>query len=56
MGLRGKLNVPNVFEYFMNAFPDLRQMRDDVFSQGEPSREQKIELGKYVRGTARSLP
>lgn len=47
LGLRGRLKVPNLFEYFVEAFPELRTMRDNLFQQGaEPSREQKIELGK----------
>lgn len=47
MGLRGRVQVPNTAEYFVKAVPELRAMRDDIFSGGEPSREQKIELGKY---------
>ena len=48
MGLRCRLKG-NAFEYFLSRFPDLRAMRDDMFRAGEPSRDQKIELGKYFQ-------
>lgn len=46
MGLRGTLRVSNVFQFFVEKFPELRQLRDDTFAGGEPSREAKIELGQ----------
>ncbi|MCE9670117.1 GvpL/GvpF family gas vesicle protein [Myxococcus stipitatus] len=46
LGLRIRLIDPNAFEYYVNAFPELRAMRDDLYREGEPSREEKIELGK----------
>ena len=47
MGLRGVLQVPDVFEFFVQRYADLRKMRDETFANGEPSREEKIELGQY---------
>jgi len=46
MGVRGTLQVDDVFKYFVEKLPDLRQMRDEIYSGGEPSREEKIELGQ----------
>lgn len=46
MGVRGLLRVPDVFQYFLETFPDLRQLREETFSGGNPSREQMIELGQ----------
>lgn len=46
MGLRGRLQVPDVFQYFLEKFPDLRRTRDEMYAGGEPSREEKIELGQ----------
>lgn len=46
MGLRGVLNVDDTFGYFVEKFPELRTARDETFAAGEPSREDKIELGQ----------
>lgn len=46
MSLRGKLSVPNVFQYFVGREPELRALRDETFANGEPSREARIELGQ----------
>jgi len=46
MGLRGTLRVPDVFQFFIEKFPELRERRDETFAGGEPSREAKIELGQ----------
>lgn len=46
MGLRGLLRVDDAFAYFIEKFPDLREARDETFAGGEPSREEKIELGQ----------
>lgn len=46
MGVRGVLQVEDVFRYFVEKLPDLRKMRDEIYSGGEPSREEKIELGQ----------
>lgn len=47
MGLRGVLRVDDPFAYFVEKFPDLRDARDETFAAGEPSREDKIELGQF---------
>lgn len=51
MGLRGRLQVPDVFQYFLEKFPDLRNSRDAMYAGGEPSREEKIELGQLFAET-----
>ncbi|MBI5445104.1 MAG: GvpL/GvpF family gas vesicle protein [Deltaproteobacteria bacterium] len=50
MEVRAELNVPNVFEYFVNARPELRAERDRVFGSGNaPSRDDKIALGQLFQ-------
>lgn len=47
MGLRVVWDVPNIFEYFVNLRPELKQMRDAVFGgAGGPTRDDRIELGR----------
>src|SRR5262249_2097337 len=46
MGVRGQLNVDNAFDYYIEAYPELGEKRDELYEDGEPSREDKIELGK----------
>jgi len=47
MGLRVTWDVPNIFEYFVNTHAELRLARDRlVGARGEPSQEEKIELGR----------
>jgi hypothetical protein len=47
MGLRVSLDVPNIFEYFVNTHPELRAARDRLLgSYRTPSQEDKIELGR----------
>lgn len=47
MGLRVFWDVPNIFEYFVNTYPELREMRDGLFQgPGEPSQDDRIELGR----------
>jgi hypothetical protein len=47
MGLRVTWDVPNIFEYFVNTHAELRLARDRlVGARGEPSHEEKIELGR----------
>jgi len=47
MGLGISWNVPNIFEYFVNTHPVLRNLRDQFFRGGRtPSREEMIELGR----------
>lgn len=47
MGLRVSLDVPNIFEYFVNTHPELRAARDRFLgTYRNPSQEDKIELGR----------
>jgi hypothetical protein len=49
MGLRVRWDVPNVFEYLVDRHEELRIARDQAFQGGrEPSREERIELGRMV--------
>ncbi|MFY9259550.1 MAG: GvpL/GvpF family gas vesicle protein [Gallionella sp.] len=46
MGLRVKLDVPNVFEYMVNSQSELAALRDRVYNkQHGPSQMDQIELG-----------
>ncbi len=48
MELRVMYEVPNVFEYFVSKYPELKAERDELYKgNGEPSREEKIELGQH---------
>lgn len=47
MELRVTYEVPNVFEYFVEKYPDLKRERDQVYKgNGEPNRDQKIQIGQ----------
>ncbi len=47
MGMRVSYDVPNIFEYFISIYPDLRAARDRFFGgYREPSQEAKLELGR----------
>ena len=47
MGLRVSLDVPNIFEYFVNTHPELRTARDRFLGPyRNPSQDDKIELGR----------
>jgi len=47
MGLRVSWDVPNIFEYFIAVYPELRSARDRLFgTHREPSQEDKIEVGR----------
>lgn len=47
MGLRVVWDVPNIFEYFVDIHPDLRDARDRLIGKNrEPRQEDKIELGQ----------
>jgi hypothetical protein len=47
MGLKVKWDVDNIFEYFIQADPDLRAFRDQIFGRSTaPSQAEKIELGR----------
>jgi hypothetical protein len=47
MGVRVIWDVPNIFEYFVNTHPELRQARDQFLAgPREPTQEDKIEVGR----------
>ena len=47
MGVRVVWDVPNIFEYFVNAHPDLKEARDRLFSGcNQPAQNDRIELGR----------
>jgi hypothetical protein len=47
MGVRVTWDVPNIFEYFVNTHPELRQARDQFLGGArEPAQEDKIEVGR----------
>ena len=47
MGLRVKLDGPNIFEYFVNTNSELRSARDRLLGGNrQPTQEDKIELGR----------
>ncbi|MCX5683021.1 MAG: GvpL/GvpF family gas vesicle protein, partial [Planctomycetota bacterium] len=52
MTLRVVWDVPNLFEYFVHAHPELCELRDRLFMGArEPSEEEKIELGRQFDRT-----
>jgi hypothetical protein len=47
MGVRVVWDVPNIFEYFVDAHPDLKEERDRLFGGSkQPSQNDRIELGR----------
>ena len=47
MGLKVKWDVDNIFDYFVNADPELAAFRDQIFGRSSaPTRADKIELGR----------
>lgn len=47
MGLRVTWDVPNIFEYFVDTHPELRDARDRfLLGRGDPTPEDKIEVGR----------
>lgn len=47
MGLRVTWDVPNIFEYFVQTHPELRQVRDRAFGRHrEPTHDEMIEIGR----------
>ncbi len=47
MGVRVVLDVPNIFEYFVDAHPELKEARDRLFGgSSQPSQNDRIELGR----------
>ncbi len=48
MELRVAYEVPNVFEYLVAKYPELKQDRDQIYKPNvEPTKEQKIDLGQH---------
>ncbi|NMH66456.1 GvpL/GvpF family gas vesicle protein [Shewanella salipaludis] len=46
MGLRVSWNVPDIYEYFVRQYPELRRQRDQVYGTGsKPGRDERINLG-----------
>jgi hypothetical protein len=51
MGLRVTWDVPNIFEYFVDTHPELREERDRFLTgHREPSMNDKIEVGRFFDG------
>lgn len=47
MGLRVRWDVPNIFEYFVNANTELKRIREQFFTSNRtPTRGEKIEIGR----------
>jgi hypothetical protein len=47
MGLRVSWDVPNIFDFFIDQYPELRWERDKYFGKHRgPTHEDKIELGR----------
>ncbi|MGA7760486.1 MAG: GvpL/GvpF family gas vesicle protein [Candidatus Binataceae bacterium] len=47
MGVRVVWDVSNIFEYFVDAHPDLKEARDRLFGgSNQPSQNDRIELGR----------
>jgi hypothetical protein len=47
MGVRVVWDVPNIFEFFIDAHPDLKEARDRLFGgSNQPAQNDRIELGR----------
>jgi hypothetical protein len=46
MGLRVQLDVENPFAWYVDQTPALKALRDQVFAGGEPSHDDRLELGR----------
>lgn len=46
MGLRVRWDVPNIFEYFVETQPELRELRDRLFRGRQPTKDELIDLGR----------
>lgn len=47
VGLRVKWTVDDIFEYFVETYDELRELRDSVFGENrEPTRREKIQVGE----------
>ncbi|MEI6135676.1 MAG: GvpL/GvpF family gas vesicle protein, partial [Desulfomonile sp.] len=50
MGLRVNLDVPNIFEYLVRTYEELRIARDQFLRPNrEPTQDEKIELGRLFQ-------
>ena len=55
MGLRGNLDVPNIFEYLVTTYDELRIARDELLRPNrEPTQDEKIELGRLFQNILES--
>ncbi len=55
MGLRVNLDVPNIFEYLVRTYDELRIARDELLRpHREPTQEEKIELGRLFQNILES--
>jgi hypothetical protein len=55
MGLRVAWDAPDIFEYFVNAHPELRAARDRYFgTHRSPAHEDKIEVGRLFEQILRA--
>ena len=55
MGLRVNLDVPNIFEYLVRTYEELRIARDEFLRPNrEPTQDEKIELGRLFQNILES--
>ena len=55
MGLRVNLDVPNIFEYLVRTYDELRIARDELLRPNrEPTQDEKIELGRLFQNILES--
>ena len=55
MGLKVNLDVPNIFEYLVRTYDELRIARDDLLRPNrEPTQDEKIELGRLFQNILES--
>jgi hypothetical protein len=54
MGLRVSWDVPNIFEYFVESHPELRELRDQLFHDRHPTKGELIDLGRTFDGLLRN--
>jgi hypothetical protein len=55
MGLRVNLDVPNIFEYLVTTYDELRIARDELLRPNrEPTQDEKIELGRLFQNILES--
>jgi hypothetical protein len=55
MGLRVNLDAPNIFEYLVRTYEELRIARDELLRPNtEPTQDEKIELGRLFQNILES--